>query len=221
MSWARTSNFTLMPNKTVCSSAVGRRKRALPFCIPPRVRNLFRVVPQKVLTLQLVNSWGGGRTRPIGLINGKRERPSFKTKAEADTFAELKKTERQNQGTAALALPQAIKVDAAKASTLLTPHNVSLEEAAKYYLKHVIAYRDAPIISKIVDRMLTEAEKNDRRDRTISELKSRLTIFTEHFPDRRLSELTVEEIKAWIDEDENWSARTRINYLTKISQLFN
>src|ERR1035441_9428655 len=64
MSWARTSNFTLMPNKTVCSSAVGRRKRALPFCIPPRARNLFRVVPQKVLTLQFVNSGGGGRTRP-------------------------------------------------------------------------------------------------------------------------------------------------------------
>lgn len=45
----------------------------------------------------------------IGLINGKRERPSFMTKAEAGTFAELKRTERQNQGTAALALPQAIK----------------------------------------------------------------------------------------------------------------
>src|ERR1017187_9124324 len=70
MSWARTSNFTLMPNKTVCSSAVGRRKRALPFCIPPRVRNLFRVVPQKVLTLQLVTSWGGGRTRPRTYTRG-------------------------------------------------------------------------------------------------------------------------------------------------------
>jgi len=33
--------------------------------------------------------------------------------------------------------------------------------------------------------------------------------------------LTVEEIKAWVDEDEEWSARTRIHYLTKISQLFN
>jgi len=157
----------------------------------------------------------------IGLINGKRERPSFKTKAEADTFAELKRTERQNQGTSALALPQAIKVDAAKASTLLIPHNVSLEEAAKYYLKHVITYRDAPMIPQIVERMIAEAEKNDRRDRTISDLKSRLTTFSEGFPDRRLSELTVEEIKAWIDEDEDWSARNRINYLTKISQLFN
>src|ERR1035441_10105544 len=157
----------------------------------------------------------------LGLINGKRERHSFKTKAEADTFAELKKTERQNQGTAALALPQAIKVDAAKASTLLIPHNVSLEEAAKYYLKHVIAYRDAPIISQIVDQMIAEAQKNDRRDRTVEDLKTRLTRFAEDFPDRRLSELTVEEIKAWVDEDEKWSARTRINFLTKISQLFN
>jgi integrase len=157
----------------------------------------------------------------LGLINGKRERRSFKTRAEASTFAELKKTERQNQGTAALALPQAIKVDAAKASTLLNPHNVSLEEAAKYYLKHVIAYRNAPLINQIVEQLIGDAEKNDRRDRTVSELKSRLRTFAESFPDRRLSELTVEEIKAWVDEDENWSARTRINYLTKISQLFN
>ena len=44
----------------------------------------------------------------IGLINGKRERHSFKTKAEAGTFAELKRIERQNQGAAALAMPQAI-----------------------------------------------------------------------------------------------------------------
>jgi integrase len=157
----------------------------------------------------------------VGLINGKRERHSFKTKAEAATFAELKRTERQNQGTAALALPQAIKVDAAKASTLLTPHNVSLEEAAKYYLKHVIAYRNAPTISHIADQMIAEAERNERRERTVRDLRNQLTTFAEDFPDRRLSELTVEEIKAWIDKNEEWSARTRINYLTKISMLFN
>ena len=129
--------------------------------------------------------------------------------------------ERQNQGTAALALPQAVKVDAAKASEILTPHNVSLQEAARYYVRHVIAYRNAPLINKIVKQMLADAEKNDRRDRTVSELKSRLNSFAEGFPNQRMSDLTVEEIKAWIDEDEDWSARTRINYLTKISQLFN
>src|SRR5208282_2859929 len=129
----------------------------------------------------------------IGLINGKRERHSFKTKAEAGTFAELKRTERQNQGTAALAMPQAIKVDASKASVLLIPHNVSLEEAAKYYLKHVIAYRNAPTVSQIVERMIADAEKNDRRDRTVKDLKSRLGAFAAGFPGRRMSELAVEE----------------------------
>jgi DNA replication protein DnaD len=80
-----------------------------------------------------------------------------------------------------------------------------------------VAYRNAPLINQIVEQMIADAEKNDRRNRTVSELKSRLTTFVEYFPDRRLSELTVEEIKAWVDEDEEWSARTRINYLTKIS----
>ncbi len=67
----------------------------------------------------------------LGLINGNRERHSFKTRADADTFAELKKTERQNEGVVALSLPHEIKVDAAKASAILTPRGVSLFEAAK------------------------------------------------------------------------------------------
>jgi integrase len=69
--------------------------------------------------------------------------------------------------------------------------------------------------------MIADAEKNDRRDRSVKDLKSRLNIFADGFPDRKLSELTVEEIKAWVDEDEDWSARTRIHYLTKISQIYN
>jgi hypothetical protein len=153
----------------------------------------------------------------LGLINGKRERYSFRAKDEADTFAEQKRIERTNQGTAALALPYEIKMDAVKAHALLTAHSVSLQEAARYYLKHVIAYRNAPTISQIVERMIAEAEKNDRRDRSVKDLRSRLGAFAEGFPDRRLSELTVEEVKAWIDENEEWSARTRIHYLAKIS----
>lgn len=42
----------------------------------------------------------------LGLINGKRERHCFQTKADAETFAEVKRTERTNEGTAALGLSQ-------------------------------------------------------------------------------------------------------------------
>ena|ERR1017187_7635000 len=89
----------------------------------------------------------------LGLINGKRERYSFKAKDEAGTFAEQTRIERTNQGAAALALPYEIKVDAVKAHSLLAAHSVSLQEAARYYLKHVIAYKNAPTISQIVERM--------------------------------------------------------------------
>ena len=40
------------------------------------------------------------------------------------------------------------------------------------------------------------------------------------FPERRLSEITTAEIETCLAE-KDWSARTRINYLTKISQLYN
>jgi hypothetical protein len=98
---------------------------------------------------------------------------------------------------------------------------VTLHEAVRYYLKHVIAYRNSPPTSQIVERMLIESERNDRRDRTVQDLKCRFNVFSEHFSGRRLSDLTVEEIEGWIYEDDEWPGRSRINYLTKVSQILN
>lgn len=156
----------------------------------------------------------------LGFINGKRERHSFKTKGEADTFAEAKRAERLNEGTAALGLSQSARQDAVKALEILAPHDITLLQAAEHYSTHVLAYRNAPLVPEVVTRLIADAEKNDRRDRTVEELRSRLTAFSEDFKKCRLSEITVEGIEAWLDEDD-WSPRTRINYLTKISQLFN
>ena len=156
----------------------------------------------------------------LGKINGRRERHSFKTKAEANTFAELKRIERANQGTAGLSIPQELRVDANKAWHLLSPHDVSLERAARYYLDHVIAYQSAPMVKEIVGRMVSEAKKNHRRQRTIEDVENRLKLFAEDFGESKLSEITVEDLKEWLDE-EDWSPRTRINYTTKISQLYN
>ncbi len=157
----------------------------------------------------------------LGQINGRRDRTSFRTKYEANAFAEQKRTEKANHGASALAISQEIKMDAVKAHAILSPHSVTLHEAAQYYLNHVIAYRNSPPISEIVERMLVESERNDRRDRTVQDLKWRLNVFAEQFSGRRLSDLTVEEIEGWIYEDDEWSGRSRINFLTKVSQIFN
>ena len=156
----------------------------------------------------------------LGLLDGKRNRHSFQTKEEADTFADQKRVERLNEGTSALSLPQEVRQDAAKASLILAPHGVTLLEAATHYVKHVLAFKTAPLLGDIVKQIIADAEKHQRRDRTIAELKFRLEQFSQGFPEARLSDITVAQIEDWLDE-EDWSARSRINYLTKISQLYN
>ena len=73
----------------------------------------------------------------FGLVNGKRERHSFKTRGKADSYAELKRTERKNQGARALMLSNKTRQDAIKAEGVLKKHGVSMARAAQYYFDHV------------------------------------------------------------------------------------
>jgi integrase len=156
----------------------------------------------------------------LGLVNGKRDRQTFTTREEAETHAERARIQKQNEGLAAFTLPKEVRVDAAKATEILKPHGASLVEAANYYLKHVIAFRSAPTVSEIVLKMLKDAEDNGRRNRTIGDLRHRLQLFADDFGTAKLSEISLEDIKDWLGEHE-WAAQTRINAITKISQLFN
>lgn len=198
----------------------------------------------------------------LGLIDDRRERQAFKTKEEADTFAEQARIKKQNEGLAAFNIPNALRSDALRASEIVSPiglsihqvavefvkarqflgsssasisqvareyaaaqnvigpHGVSLSEVVQYYDNHVLKYRNAPVISKIVEQMLREAESNNRRDRTVGDIRHRLNNFATDFGDRRLTDLAVQEVKEWVADDD-WAPQTRINYLTKISQLFN
>src|SRR5688572_26921296 len=85
----------------------------------------------------------------LGLIKGKRERHSFQTKDSAAIFAEQKRTQRLNEGLAGLTLSSDIRHDAARASAILQPHGISLLEAANYFVKHVLAYKNAPPLADI------------------------------------------------------------------------
>ena len=156
----------------------------------------------------------------LGTIDGKRQRHTFETKAQADTFAEMARIKKQNEGASAFGISEKVRVDATRATQLLAPHDVTLVEAAHYYLDHVVAFQNAPTLQETVTKLIEEATRNDRRQRTIGDLRYRLETFAADFPERKLGDLTVEDIKDWLDE-EDWSPRTRINFLTKISQLYN
>ena len=55
--------------------------------------------------------------------------------------------------------------------------------------------RATPLVPEIAQRQFTDAEKPDRRDRTVSELCSWSPHLTEDFSDLRLSEITAEQIE--------------------------
>lgn len=155
-----------------------------------------------------------------GWLNGKRQRKNFKTREEAVIAAEQLHLERQNEGLKVYALPQDTKLDAAKAHEVLAPYGITLFEAAEHYKNHVLAYKDAPSVHEVVSRMIAEKTAMRRSQRTVLDLKNRLEAFAEDFGDRRLSDIAKDEIKEWLT-DEEWAPRTRINYQTKLSQLFN
>jgi integrase len=155
----------------------------------------------------------------LGIVEGKRKRVNFATKADAETFAELSRVQRANQGMDAFTLPQSVRLDAAKAHGILFPHEVTILEAAKYYEKHVLAYKTAPPVNGIIAAYIADCKQKNLRPRTIGDLEQRLNTFADDFGDSRLSDITLDDLKEWIQDDE-WESRTRINYLTKLSQLY-
>jgi len=147
-------------------------------------------------------------------------RPAYSTEQEAKARAEQARIQKGNEGVAAFSLPDFVRVDAARAYQILAPHNVTILEAARYYDKHVLAYKSAPPVKEIVNLYIDEAIANNRRPKTISDLKSRLLNgFATDFGERKLSEITSDELREWVTDD-GWEPQTRINYLTKISQLY-
>jgi len=148
-----------------------------------------------------------------------RGRVGFSTRQQAQTYAELARVQRANQGVAAFTLPTDIRLDAVRANEILAPHNVSILEAAKYYYKHVLAFKNVPTVQEIVDRYIADSIARNLRRRTIGDLRHRLNTFAADFGESRLSEITLDELKEWVMDD-GWQPRTRINFLTKIAQLY-
>ena len=154
------------------------------------------------------------------MIDGQRIREAYATKEEAETRAAQIRQMVENQGAMAFSISESVRVQAAEAVEKLTPHNATIKEAVDHYCGHVLKYRNAPTVSEIVAKLIADAESNDRRESTVKDLFCRLNVFAETFGTRPIAEISREELKDWL-QDPTLSARSRINYSVKVSQLFN
>jgi integrase len=153
------------------------------------------------------------------MLKGERIRETFPIRQEAETRAAQIRQQRDNEGVAAFTLPSAARIEAVNCGEMLKPYNATITEAVAYYVEHVLKFRKSPPVSELVKCIVSEAESAGRREDTIKDLRNRLERFGRTFGNRQLAGISLAELKQWL-EDPTQTARTRINYATKVSQLY-
>jgi len=153
--------------------------------------------------------------------NGKQKFKLYADKNEAEASLEKLGIAKANEGQQLWSLSPDQRTEAARCFKLLQPFDgATLTAAVHNYIETVLKYRTAPTITELVKMHIHEVETANRRPRTIEDLRHRLGKFAAEFGDRKLSTITVQELREHTEDPEH-SALTIINKLTKLSQLYN
>ena len=147
------------------------------------------------------------------------ERKFFAAKLEAETFAELKRTERKNSGTNAGAISDKLRIEAMECDAKLKPLAVSLTVAVEYFIKHARPAGGKKTVNSVKDEFLTAKTDANRREEYLRVQRHILEKFCETFGSTILNEVHAEEIGIWLKSHE-WSLRTRRNYHNDLSNFF-
>lgn len=159
------------------------------------------------------------------MLNGQRIREAFPTKEQAEKRAAQIRQMVDNEGSAAFNMPPDIRAEAAKCVEKLKPYGASLNEAVNHYIEHVLKYRAAPTVESVIAEIVKVKQVNGRRLDTITNFRVRADRFAETFGERRLSTITPEEIRAWLNDRMMHRGRelapvSRINYLVAVGNVF-
>ncbi len=153
----------------------------------------------------------------LGLHNGKRKRPSFGVRDDAERFAESVRAARRRVGELAFSLDALTMATAAKCVDRLKKHGLTIEMATEFAIKHLA--NDAPTVSDVVARLMKAVEARRRKANSIHELRMKVNRFAAAFGTRKVGTIRSDEIAEWIRKL-GVGPRTALNFRTKISQLF-
>jgi integrase len=146
-------------------------------------------------------------------VDGKRKRPTFKKRADAQRcFDEI-----QRFGTAARA--------AASPTEILRPFGKTLAEAASFYAEHLKSITASRSVAEAASEFQTAAKADGASHRYLLDLKSRLGRFAEDFGSRPIAEIQAREIDEWLrglrkKTGEKLSPVSRNSFRRRIATLF-
>jgi integrase len=154
-----------------------------------------------------------------GMMSGRRVRFFYKTMEEAEGKAAQMRVARQNEGDGPFGLSAHFRSDAIKAHELLSPHKVTLLQAAEFYLAHVDTIRAAKPLTECIQELLQQKQADGRAKAYLDDLTARLRTFSASFPDTLVSDFTSTQIDDWLRASQSGPVN-RNNYRRVLSVLF-
>lgn len=135
-------------------------------------------------------------------------RKFFETLAEAETYQQQCRIQRENSGTSAFG-----NVELAK-------YGKTIHDAVAFYLKHLAAQEKTMAVRAAVDELIDIKNKAGMAARYCADLRSRLGRFCEVFGERPVRSVTTAELDQWLAGLGN-DGSTKNAYRRKVSTLFN
>jgi integrase len=137
----------------------------------------------------------------------------------AKTAYEQACVEHENHGLAASQFSAKERGDALAAMDILRPFDVSLVQAAEYYRGHHQSIEDRRTVKDAVAELLKAKKQDGLSDRYTKDLQNRLDRFVSKFGERKIADLSVEQIDTWL-RNLGVAPLTRNTFWLRLSVLF-
>ncbi len=152
-------------------------------------------------------------------VNGKRVRKFFPTKTEAETWKQLKLVQLENEGKSALAMSDALRIEAVKCAGELKAYGKTLTDATRFLIDYIHRTERSCTVAELVMEFQTAKRREGKSDRYLMDLKSRLGRFAGDFGDRKTATVEPREIDAWL-QNLPLGPQSRNNFRQAIHVLF-
>jgi integrase len=160
-------------------------------------------------------------------IGNGRNRRFFKDRREAETFLQSKRIERENYGTAGTSFNERQRAEYLECAESLKPFNTTIRDAVNFYLPYLHATKRTCTAAELVGELLKVKEADGASERYLSDLRSRLTQFSESFSGKTVAEITFAQVDEWLRSlsdkgtGKRLAATTRNNFRRVLIVAFN
>jgi integrase len=144
-----------------------------------------------------------------------RNRQFFKDKAEAETMLQQKLIEQENFGTAGLSFNDRQRTEYLECAEKLQPFGVTIRDAVNFYVPHLRALKRTCSAAELVNELLKIKEADGASERYLSDLRSRLTQFSDAFDGKPVAEITSPQIDEWLRSLSDRQTGNRLSPVTR------